>query len=67
MSNNNNDNLNLQVSLGGVMPPAMQRVLTGNGANVPTMQAVSPTGQITSQQVVQGSHPQQTSAVPAKK
>ncbi|MBS9435863.1 hypothetical protein EAE91_01295 [Photorhabdus noenieputensis] len=45
MSDKDNTNLNLVVSMEGHSVPTMQRVFVGNGASVPVMQAVPSTGQ----------------------
>lgn len=45
MSDKDNTSLNLGISMEGHNVPTMQRVLVGNGANVPAMQAIPSTGQ----------------------
>ena len=66
MSDEFSDNRS-QISMEGHSVPVMQRVFTGNGANVPTMQSIPPTAPHTSQSTGQTSRTQQLSASSANK
>lgn len=53
MSDKDNTSLNLGISMEGHNVPTMQRVLVGNGANVPAMQAIPSTRQQASSSIGQ--------------